>query len=197
MRDKEAIYRHQGFTETVRAVLAQRHRQVLHVPDLVCAAVLIPLVYKNGEWHIVVTQRTELVKHHRGQISFPGGACELGDADLLATALRETHEELGIPADLVEVLGTLDDMQTITDFVITPFVGALRRPTIYHINEVEVQEAIEVPLSFLLDPSKLRVEHWEREGQSVAVLFWDYGPYTIWGATARILRGFLNLIAEA
>ena len=197
MRDKDGIYQQQGFTDRIRTALAQRKRQTLHDPDLVCAAVLIPLVFKEGEWHVVVTQRTELVKHHRGQISFPGGACDPDDADVLATALRETDEELGIPPDLVEILGSLDDLRTITEFVVTPVVGALRHPPVYRLNEAEVEEAIEVPLSFLLDPAQLRVEQWEHEGEMVTVLFWDYDSHTIWGATARILKSFLDVVAGA
>jgi 8-oxo-dGTP pyrophosphatase MutT (NUDIX family) len=185
----------QQFAQSVRTILAGRQRRTVDDPALVCAAVLVPLLSKEDEWHVVVTQRTEMVEHHRGQISFPGGACEPGDADLLATALRETFEEIGVPPQAVEVLGALDDFWTITNFIVTPFVGVIPYPFAYWPNQSEVAAVVEVPLSFLRDPSHLRVEGREYESRVYEVLFWDYGPYTIWGATARILKDFLDLVS--
>ena len=182
------------FEKRIRTVLSVRRRTVSDDPFLTCAAVLIPLICKDGEWHIVVTQRTQNVEHHKGQISFPGGACEPQDKDLLATALRETQEEIGVPPEAVEVLGTLDDFSTITHFVVTPFVGILPYPFAYKPSDHEVEAIIEVPLSFLLDPAHLRVEQREHKGQSLEVLFWEFGAYTIWGATARILKDFLDSV---
>jgi 8-oxo-dGTP pyrophosphatase MutT (NUDIX family) len=182
------------FKEEIRSILSTRRRTIADNPRLKCAAVLIPLACKEREWHVVVTQRTETVEHHKGQISFPGGACEAWDADLQATALRETQEEIGVPPDAVEVLGALDDFSTITHFAVTPFVGIIPHPFDYRPSDDEVQAIIEVPLSFLLDPSHLRIEQREHEGQILDVLFWDFGPYTIWGATARVLKNFLDLI---
>jgi 8-oxo-dGTP pyrophosphatase MutT (NUDIX family) len=163
-------------------------------PSLICAAVLIPLLSKDGEWHVLVTQRTQHVEHHKGQISFPGGACEPVDADLQATALRETFEEIGVPPESVQVLGALDDFVTITDFVVTPFVGVIPHPFAYRLNGSEVDAAIEVPLSFLRDRTHLRIQQREVRGRIYDVLFWDYGPYTIWGATAQMLKSLLDLL---
>jgi 8-oxo-dGTP pyrophosphatase MutT (NUDIX family) len=177
-------------------LLAGRARQANDAPDLVCAAVLLPLLCKNGEWHVVVTQRTQDVEHHKGQISLPGGACEPQDETLMDTALRETYEEIGVPADTVEVLGALDDFRTVSDFIVTPFVGIIPYPFSYRLNPQEVEAVVEVPLAFLCDLSRLRVEQREYEGQTYAVHFWDFGPYTIWGATARILKDFLDLIPD-
>jgi 8-oxo-dGTP pyrophosphatase MutT (NUDIX family) len=142
----------------------------------------------------VVTQRTQDVEHHKGQISFPGGAYEPGDEGLKMTALRETHEEIGIPPEAVEVLGALDDFTTVTDFVVTPFVGILPYPLDYTLNPYEVEAVVEVPISFLLDSTRLRVEPVEYDGRTLEVYFWDFGPYTIWGATARMLKGFIELV---
>jgi 8-oxo-dGTP pyrophosphatase MutT (NUDIX family) len=187
------------FKEQVRRTLAGRERGRLDDPALICAAVLVPLLCKEGEWHVLVTQRTQTVEHHKGQMSFPGGTCDFGDADLRATALREAEEEIGVPPEAVEVLGALDDFQTITSFVVTPFVGVIPHPFAYRLNSHEVEAVVEVPLSFLRDAEHLRVERLEHEGRVFEVLFWDYSldlhtTYTIWGATARILKGFLDLI---
>lgn len=182
-----------GFEQQVRSILAGRVRREIDDPALTCSAVLIPLLCKQGEWHVLVTQRTQHVEHHKGQISFPGGACEPDDVDLRATALRELHEEVGVPPDAVDVLGTLDDFVTITNFVVAPFVGIIPHPFTYHLNRYEVEAAIEVPLSFLRDPAHLRVEEREYRGSLLDVLFWDFGPYTIWGATAHILKSLLDL----
>ncbi|HSJ53588.1 MAG TPA: CoA pyrophosphatase [Anaerolineae bacterium] len=188
-----------AFKARVQAILAGRERLRISDPRLRCAAVLLPLLWKKGQWHVAVTQRTHNVEHHRGQISFPGGACEAQDNGLLDTALRETHEEIGVPPEAVEVLGPLDDFPTITHFSVTPFVGVIPHPFPYRVNEAEVEAVVEVPLSFLLEPTHVRVEEREHEGQIYEVLFWDYQEgertYTIWGATARTLRSFLDLIA--
>lgn len=183
-----------GFKTSLRRTLNSRLRRREDDPTLVCAAVLVPMLFRDGEWHVVVTQRTQHVEHHKGQISFPGGACEAEDVDLEATALRETFEEIGIPPECVEILGVLDDFQTITNFVVTPFVAVIPHPIDYRLEAREVESVIEVPLSFLRDPESSRVEPREHDGRLYQVLFWDYGSYTIWGATAQILKSLLDLI---
>lgn len=185
------------FRHQVRDMLASRTRQVVDNPELRRAAVLIPLLFKEGEWHVLVTQRTERLEHHKGQVSFPGGARDEIDADLAATALRETEEEIGVPPEAVEILGMLDDFPTITYFNITPFVGVIPHPFAYRPNEHEVEAVIEVPLSFLRNPETLLVVPMERLGQVVDVLFWNYGSYTIWGATARMLKNLLDLVVPS
>jgi len=182
------------FKRFVQGRLASRVRHSEHDPNLICAAVLLPLLCKDGEWHVLVTQRTEQVEHHKGQVSFPGGACDVEDADLRSTALRETFEEIGVPPDSVEILGQLDDFPTISHFIVTPFVGVIPHPFAYRLNRREVEAIVEVPLSFLRDPAHLRTEQREHEGHLYDLLFWDYGSYTIWGATARILKTLLDLI---
>jgi 8-oxo-dGTP pyrophosphatase MutT (NUDIX family) len=127
-----------GMRKTIQAALANRVRRTVNDPSLICAAVLIPLLYRDGEWWVLVTQRTRHVEHHKGQISFPGGACDPEDAGLEATALREAHEEIGIPPEAVEILGVLDDLPTITDFAVTPVVGVIPHPFPYLLNECEV-----------------------------------------------------------
>lgn len=183
------------FKQRIKDILAGRVRHRVDNPGLTCAAVLIPWLYKEGEWHVLVTRRTYTVEHHKGQISFPGGVCDPEDADPVTTALRETYEEIGIPPERVEVLGLLDDFPTITGFVVTPVVGAIPSPFPYRLNSREVEAVVEVPLSFLCHPAHLRVEQQEYQGQMYEVHFWDYGSYTIWGVTARILKSLLDLIA--
>ena len=179
-----------------RARLAGRRRRVVAPGPLVRAAVLVPIV-DRGEAHLVFAQRTDRVGHHAGQISFPGGRIDPGDADDLAAALREAEEEVGLAPALVEPLGPLDDTETFaTQYVITPFVGAVRGPVQWRPDGEEIEEVIEVPVAALLDAAAFRVERWERDGVARDVYFYEYRGHTIWGATARILRQYLDLVGE-
>lgn len=180
--------------EHLRSVLQARPRRTCEQRWLRCAAVLVPLLRRDDGWHVTVTQRTQAVEHHKGQISFPGGKCDPGDAGVLETALREAYEEIGIqPAD-VDVLGELDCLQTVSDFSVAPVVGAISHPYPYRLNPREVEAVVEVPLPFLLDPRNQRTERREVRGQVQQLPYWEFGPYTIWGATARILRDLLDLL---
>lgn len=158
---------------------------------------LVPLYGEGAEARLLFTRRTETVEHHKGQISFPGGAADEEDPDLLATALRETEEELGIPRDRVEILGALDDVYTVVSgFIITPFVGLVPYPFPLQINSVEIEEVFTVPLGVFRDPANLRIEEREREGQRVQVYFYYHGPHEIWGATGRIIKGLIDAVFE-
>lgn len=178
----------------IRATLTDRVRETVEEPSLKCAAVLIPLLYRDGEWWVLVTLRTQHVEHHKGQISFPGGACDSEDESLEATALREAHEEIGIPPAAVDIVGMLDDLPTVTGFVVTPFVGVVPHTFSYRLNRCEVAAVVEVPISFLRDPCNLRVEQREHKGQLHDVLLWEYGTHVIWGATARMLKSLLDVL---
>lgn len=159
------------------------------------AAVLIPLYEKEGTHHVIFQVRTELVEHHKGQISFPGGAHDEGDADLLMTALRETEEEIGLQREDVEVLGQLDDIVTITNFLVTPFVGRVTRPAPYPFapSGFEVAELLEVPLPHLHEPATLANEPVPWRDRMVPPPAYRFGEHVIWGATARLLQRFLEL----
>lgn len=162
------------------------------------AAVLIPIFYKEGEYQVLFTKRTDRVKTHKGEMSFPGGAYEPEDITLRTTALRETHEEIGIPPRDVDVLGQINNATvSVTKYVISAFVGKIPYPHTLKLEEEEVAEVIEVPISFLLNPANLREETWEREGRKFDVQFYNYHERIIWGATGRILKIFLPIWAKA
>ncbi len=161
------------------------------------AAVLVPLFCLGGELHLLLTKRTDTVEYHKGQISFPGGRHEEGDADLLATALRETYEEIGLLPQAVEVLGRLDEIETVgSGFAVTPFVGLVPNPAGLRPNRGEIEEMIELPLAAFMDPANLRIERIVREGREMEVLFYTCSDHVVWGATARIVRGLTALIAD-
>ena len=155
--------------------------------DLVVAAVLIPIIRRKHALSVLLTERAADLKHHPGQVSFPGGRMDPHDRDVRATALRETHEEVGIePAD-VEIVGYLDPNPTVTGYAVTPVVGLveLRRELV--IDPVEVKSAFEVPLPFLLDADNQENSEREFAGVTVPIAEFNYGQYRIWGATASML----------
>lgn len=177
--------------------LAARDRRVVVGGPLVKAAVLVPIV-DRGEPFLVFAKRTEHVGTHKGQISFPGGRVDPGDATFLEAALRESEEEIGLPRGAVEPLGALDDQETFaTQFIITPWVGLVARPVAWQPDGQEIEKVLEVPVKALLDRGNFRVEHWTRDGVTRPVYFYDYEGETIWGATARILKDYLALVEEA
>ena len=185
--------------ETLRrrldAALSRHPRLALDRSDLVSAAVLLPITDHGGP-HILFTKKSESVPHHKGQFSFPGGICEERDASRVETALREAWEEARIPSEAVEVLGLLDDTMTrATPFVITPVVGIVRGPVEFKPDGREIERVIEVPLELLRDPSIFRTEIWERSGEPHTVHFYQVSVEdVVWGATARILKQFLELV---
>jgi 8-oxo-dGTP pyrophosphatase MutT (NUDIX family) len=133
--------------------------------------------------------------YHKGQISFPGGAQDVEDNDLAATALREASEEIGVRPDDVEILGNLDDESTYTSrFVITPFVGAIPYPYRFKVSRKEVEELIEAPVSALLKPGCFSPETQDEEGRTYPWGHYIYGNHKITGITARILKQLLDLV---
>lgn len=177
-----------------RERLGARSRRVVPRGPLIRAAVLVPIV-DRGEPVVVFAKRTETVGTHKGQIAFPGGTESAADASLLDAALRESEEEIALPRTAVEPLGTLDDTETVaTRFIITPFVGLVREPVEWRPDGQEIERVIEVPFGWLARPENLRVEHWTRDGVTRPVYFFDYEGDSIWGATARILKDYLDLV---
>lgn len=160
------------------------------------SAVLLPLFKHAADYHLILTKRTDTLKYHKGQIAFPGGALDPNDGDVLTTALRESYEEVGIRPEDVTVLGRLDEMATFsTNFTIAPFVGLIPYPYAFRPNPIEVATIFDAPLPVLADPAVLRSYVRTREdGETVVDYEYHIGGHVIWGATARIIRHFLQLI---
>jgi len=163
--------------------------------SLIAAAVLVPIVLREPDLTVLLTQRTAHLRDHAGQVSFPGGRHEVTDASLVMTALREAEEEVGLPAGQVEVLGCLPEFRTSTGFAVTPVVGLVAPPLNLKLDDFEVADVFEPPLAFLLDAANFRREQVEYRGalREYWAVPWQ-GRY-IWGATAGmlvVLRDYLS-----
>lgn len=159
----------------------------LRLGRIVPAAVLVPVMDHPDGLSLLLTRRAEHLTHHAGQISFPGGRLEDGDAGVADAALRETEEEIGLPRSHVEILGYLDNYITITGYSVTPVVGIVRPGFDLRLDETEVAEAFEVPLAHVLDPEKVMRKEKRLFGLRVAYYEIPYRQYNIWGATAGML----------
>lgn len=151
------------------------------------AGVLIPVMERVAGLSVLLTQRSAELKHHAGQVSFPGGRMEEHDRDIVHAALRETHEEVGIPPEAITVVGYLPPMPTITGYAVTPVVGLVADDVALQIDRTEVEYAFEVPLAFLLDSRNERALEREYQGRRVPTVEFHYEGERIWGATAHIL----------
>ena len=170
-------------------------RQTIPRGALRPAAVLVPLFFRQGRDHLLFTERTAHLVHHAGEISFPGGGQDAGDADLSATALRETEEELGIPRSHIELLGRLDDFYSVHGYHVVPFVGTIPNPDCLRHDPFEIAGTFESPLDHFRDQAVHRVEDWQHRGRTHLVDFYQFEHHLIWGLTAAILRQFLEATA--
>ena len=183
--------------EKLKELLLQRKRRVVFDDHLKYSAVLIPLFIKDGEYHILFIKRSQEVKNHKGEISFPGGLCKKSDGGPEETALREAFEETGIHPQDVNVLGTLDDMKTTsTNYRVTPIVGFIPYPYTFTLQKAEVDEIIEIPLTRLLDEGNGLEESITREGKTYKGCVYHYKDYLIWGVTARILSSLFAIMID-
>ena len=166
-------------------------------PPLTPAGVLIPIFDRpDAGLSVLLTQRSAELKHHAGQISFPGGRMEPGDADIATTALRETHEEVGIPSEQVSVVGYLSPMPTITGYAVTPIVGLVEAAAEPEADHMEVEFVFEVPLSFLLERGNRSLVERDFQGQKVPMFEFHYEQHRIWGATAMMIVEFINILEK-
>lgn len=186
----------QNTAQALSQALAGHQPQRLEHPGSRPAAVLMPLWEDQGQVQVVFTKRNATLPHHPGQISFPGGAADPGDADLAETALRETCEEIGVCQGLVEVVERLDQVLTITNFLVTPYVGLVDARADFRPNPVEVERLVVVPLATVLDRESYQIQSVNWEGVAMRQVALAQGPDVIWGATARMLLNLLDALGE-
>jgi 8-oxo-dGTP pyrophosphatase MutT (NUDIX family) len=184
--------------DQLAARLKERPGHPLDMPGVVLreASVVVPFAVRDGVPMLVFTRRPDTLRRHAGQISFPGGVREPDDITPLHAALRELHEEIGVGSAQITVLGMLDEIPTITEFRVVPFVGKLAPGTVIVPDPEEIAELIEVPLAVLLEPARQRVERRLVRGVERDIYFFEHAGHTIWGATARIVRNLLDVTAD-
>ena len=171
--------------QQIEKILRHHKKKKITGENLKASAVLIPLFYNQGQYHVLFTRRSEEVDFHKGEVCFPGGTREPSDSSLLQTALRETEEEISLKAEDVEILGEFDDSVTLTsNYVISPFVALIPHPYPLKADGREIREIFSVPLSFLMDEANFKQDSYA----------YEYEGHIIWGATARILRQFMDLL---
>jgi 8-oxo-dGTP pyrophosphatase MutT (NUDIX family) len=163
----------------VDVVPAQPHRR---------AAVLVPLIPRDCGLHVLFTVRASHLRDHSGQIAFPGGKIDPGDPSPADAALREAREEVGLPADAIRVLGHLDPYLSATGFLVLPVVGLVEPEARLTLNHDEVAATFEVPLAYLLDPDRRRIESAVWRGRQRRYYVITYGEFRIWGVTAGIVN---------
>ena len=179
-------------TDTTFDVKLKKNRTKV---NLLPASVLVPLQYENSIWEVILTRRSMRLKKHSGQISFPGGKFEDEDKSLDATALREAFEEIGLNSVNVCLLGSLPSHETVTGFRVFPFIGVVNGYETKINSSAEVSEVFKVPLDFLLDRGSYSEHYFNWNGEKRSFLAVPYGPYYIWGATARILYNFSEIFS--
>lgn len=158
------------------------------------AGVLIPIIKQGGRYWVILTKRSSALKHHPGQIAFPGGKRDPGDPDVCQTALREAHEEIGLDPQNVTVLGQLPPHETVTQFNVTPVIGLVQNDFDALPEHGEVDEVFRVPLNFVLSAENFRIQSRRWQGRQRSYFTVPYGPYYIWGATARMLRAWADVM---
>ena len=179
-------------SSAIRRVLSESPHRSIEDPSMIPAAVMLLLYPKGDDYCVLLNKRTQLVEHHKGEISFPGGRMDDEDASLLDTALRETHEEMGIDPDDVRVLGRVDDMPTNSNYLMSTFVGTIPYPYDFAPSEFEVAEILEAPISELTDPRSFTFEVRTFQGQPLECPEFNYRGHRVWGATGRVLNNFLR-----
>ena len=182
--------------ELLKRALAERVVERVEGTELTPAAVMVLLYPKDGEYCILLNKRSEQVEHHKGEISFPGGARDPEDRDSLDTALRETQEEMGINRGDITVLGEMDEVATRSQFRVQVFVGTIEYPYTFKPSDIEIAEVLEFPVPALMDLANRRVEtHWE-DGKPVISYSYCHEDHVVFGATARILQRCIDILDD-
>ena len=183
-----------SFLKHIKRAIAENPGSSIDDPSLTPAGVMVLVFSKSGEYCVLLQKRSSKVVSHKGEISFPGGKMDPEDANLLDTALRETHEEMGIAPQDVEVFGALDQTATTTGFCTSPFAGTIPYPYEFSPQETEVAEVLEVPVSSLMDAANRRDEIRVAGGDLEYAPVFAHDGHIIFGATARILQRFLEML---
>ena len=182
--------------DLIRDALTRRDVITAAPEGLMPAAVMLLLYRKDDDYCVLLNKRSMTVEHHKGEMSFPGGAKDPEDVDFEATARRETHEEMGIYPDDITILGRLDDNVTRSNFLVKVFVGTIPYPYEFRPSSIEIAEVVEIPLNVLRDPACWRWDSRLEDGERVAVRSYGYQEHLVYGATAKILDQFLDVVED-
>ncbi|MCP4136887.1 MAG: CoA pyrophosphatase [bacterium] len=192
--EKEADF--SEFKEELRERLQERQPRSIDVAENKPSAVKMLLMNKNGEPFVLLTKRSEKLRSHRGQVSFPGGGYDDEDESIRHTAYRETYEEVGIPSEKIEYIGQFDDYISIAGYHVSCFVGAIEHPMEYRINRDEIDAWLEAPLAMFVNKECDRTEQFHHNGKNYTVFYYYYEGFEIWGLTARLLTDFAQKICK-
>jgi 8-oxo-dGTP pyrophosphatase MutT (NUDIX family) len=186
--------------EEVRSVLQRKQEIISENTDrrLRKAAVLLPIFKENQVWKLLFTRRTDTVQDHKGQVSFPGGAMENEDYNLEVTALREAQEEIGLNPNAVHILGSMRQIISSSQYIITPFVGQIEWPFPLKVSEHEVSRVFSIPLNWLADPNHHALKPFlKRNGETEIEVFYEpYEGEVVWGLTGQITENFIDIIYQ-
>lgn len=178
------------------SALANYKYRPLSFPEGVRAAVLCPLFIREGEIHLLLIKRSQQLKHHKGEVSFPGGVKESCDNSLLETCLRETREEVGIIPGDINIIGRLDEVDTTTGFLVSPFLGLIPHPYDFQLNDQEVDHLITVPIAGFTDVTRQYDFYYFNGRRLASLIAYHIDNQIIWGATARIIEQLITMLQE-
>jgi len=182
--------------ELLKRALAKRVVERADGTGLMPSAVMVLLYPKGGEYCILLNKRSEQVEHHKGEISFPGGARDPEDRDPLETALRETEEEMGINRDDITVIGEMDEVVTRSNFLMNVFTGTIKYPYPFKPSAIEIAEVLEFPVSALIDTANRRTETRWDDGHPATSYSYVHQEHVVFGATARILQSCIDILDD-
>tara|TARA_Y100000815_G_scaffold232112_1_gene222543 strand:- start:8053 stop:8649 length:597 start_codon:yes stop_codon:yes gene_type:complete len=182
--------------ELLKRALAKRVVERADGTGLMPSAVMVLLYPKGGEYCILLNKRSDQVEHHKGEISFPGGARDPEDRDSLETALRETEEEMGINRDDITVIGEMDEVVTRSNFLMNVFTGTIKYPYPFKPSAIEIAEVLEFPVSALIDPANRRIETRWDDGHPATSYSYVHQEHVVFGATARILQSCIDILDD-